>query len=161
MTTQAQGENTNQLIEIYKIHAAAADDVSRRRDSANRMYLGATTAVIIAMGVIARLGTGDVPWWTAIAGLGVLGALIESGWLGVIKAHRQLNEKKFEVLLELEKQLPFDFYQKEWGLMEEGKNPKVYREVTIAEKDLPRYFQWAFVVMTVGATVWGLVTTMS
>lgn len=67
MTTQAQGENTNQLIEIYKIHAAAADDVSRRRDSAIRMYLGATTAVIIAIGVIARFGTGDVPWWTVIA----------------------------------------------------------------------------------------------
>ena len=31
-------ERANGLLEMYKMHAQAADDVSRRRDSANRMH---------------------------------------------------------------------------------------------------------------------------
>lgn len=146
-------------LEIYKIHAAASDDVSRRRDSANRMYLGVTTSIVITMGIVGGWDDGGWRTWGSLTGLSALGWVVQAGWLGVIQSYRQLNRAKFAVLLELEKNLTFDFYTREWKEAGEGKDPAKYREATIAEKDLPRYLQWAFGVVGIaaaGAGVWTL-----
>ena len=152
MTDEQRNET---LLQIYKLHSGAVDDVSRRRAMANRMYLAATTAIGITMGVVGRLGEGAIALWGIEAGLAVLGALVQLGWLGVIKSHQQLNEHKCNVLIELEKELPFDFYSKEWKSMKEGREPKVYLQTTLAEKTLPKFFFWAYIVAGAAAALAG------
>lgn len=158
---EKRDNETAALIEIYKAHTRGVDEVSRRRAMANRMHLAATTSVGITMGVVGRFGSGDVPVWIVEAGLGVLGMLIQAGWLGVIKSHRQLNQHKCDTLLELEKRLPFDFYQKEWDAAKGGKDPKVYLEATIAERTLPKCFMAAFAAATAVTTTWGIVRCLN
>ena len=149
-----QSQEKTQLLEIYKIHAAAVDNVSRRREMANRTYLGATTAIGAAMALVTGLEGG--PMWGAGLGLAILGGLVQMGWKGVIQSHKQLNEHKCNTLLELEKQLPFDFYQKEWESMKKGEEPKVYLQTTIAEKRLPSILLMAFALAAVGFAAYGI-----
>ena len=144
------------LLEIYKIHAAAADDVSRRRDAANRMYLAITTTVVLVFGAITRFESGIIPTWLMIEILALIGILIQSAWLGVLKSYKQLNSGKFAVLSELEEKLPFAFYMKEWEILKEGKDREIYTKMTIAERYLPRIFQWTFVIIAVVSGAWGL-----
>ena len=150
------GPEAAQVLEIYKLHAQAADDVSRRRDSANRMYLAASTSVGITMGVAGRFGAEEVPAWIVLSALSVLGIVIQLGWLGVIKSYRQLNGKKFAVLLRLEKKLPFDFYTQEWKEMGEGRDKRRYVEMTIAERTLPKVLGVAFLIGGMMSAVWGV-----
>ncbi len=154
-------EKERQLLEIYKLHASAADDVSRRRDNANRMYLGATTSVGITLGVVARFGAGDVPAWAVVTAMSILGGLLQLGWLGVISSYRQLNAKKFAVLLRLERALPFDFYQQEWQEMGEGKDKSKYQEITLAERHLPKLFLAGFAVTSIGMVITRLAQSCS
>ena len=144
------------LLEIYKIHAAAADDVSRRRDAANRMYLAITTTIVLVFGIITRYGSGAIPTWLTIEILALIGVLIQSAWLGVLKSYKQLNSGKFVVLSELEKELPFAFYTKEWEVLKEGKDKEVYTKMTITERSLPRILQWIFAIIAVVSGAWGL-----
>lgn len=152
----AQSPNITELLEIYKTHAAAVDDVSRRREMANRMYLAATTTVAITMGIIGRFGTGEVPVWLVEAGMALVGMAIQWGWVGVIKSHRQLNEHKCMTLIDLEQHLPFAFYEKEYERMKKGEEPKVYFETTKAERLLPRVFMAAFTAVGATSVVWGI-----
>lgn len=73
-------EDKDRLLEIYKVHVAGADDGSRRRDGANGIFLAATTALVVTIGVIGRFGTGTIPEWTVIAGLSGAGFLIQCAW---------------------------------------------------------------------------------
>ena len=152
----SKGAEDAQLLEIYKLHAQAADDVSRRRDNANRMYLAASTSVGITMGVAGRFGAEEVPAWIVLSALSVLGVLMQLGWLGVIKSYRQLNSNKFAVLLRLEEKLPFDFYSQEWKEMGEGHDKRRYVEMTIAERTLPKVLGVVFLIAGVMSAVWGM-----
>ena len=145
------------LLEIYKVHAQAADDVSRRRDSANRMYLGASTAVGITMGVTTRVGTEEIAAWVVVLGLSCLGVLIQLGWLGVIDSYRQLNGAKFNILLKLEEKLEFDFYTQEYEVMGKGKDKRKYHELTLAERTLPRVLGVGFAAAGIVAIGWRVV----
>lgn len=129
-----------ELLEIYKVHAVAADDVSRRRDSANRMYLAATTAIFVVMGIALREGTFGIPTLIVIAFLSIIGALIQYAWIDVIDTYKQLNECKFKVLCELENEIAYSFYQKEWNHMKQGQN----KQMTVTEKNLPILLRLAF-----------------
>ena len=153
-------ERTNGLLEMYKIHAQAADDVSRRRDSANRMHLGATTSIGIALAIITRFGTGEVPEWVVVIVLCTLGGLVQLGWLGAIQSYRQLNQHKFSVLLEMEKELPFAFYTKEYDAYGRGSDGKLYRELTKVEKRLPWCFLGAFTIVGIAAAGWAAATNL-
>ena len=149
-------EDKDRLLEIYKVHAAGADDVSRRRDGADRIFLTATTALVVTIGVISRFGTGTIPGWIVIVGLAGAGFLIQCAWLGVLTSYKQLNSGKFKALHELEKMLPYAFYAKEWEAMRRGEDPKTYTKMTVAEGTLPRIFRGDFALLGLVALVSGI-----
>lgn len=159
---ETQDPRNQDLLEIYKIHAIAADDVSRRRDSANRMYLAATTAIAVVMGIAMRGGTGEIPTWIVTMILSVMGALIQSAWIDVINTYKQLNSCKFKVLHEIEEDMAYPFYRKEWEYMKQGQDPLVYKKMTVTEKKLPVLLRRGFWGCAVASSGWGIwtVTTM-
>lgn len=130
----AQEARNRELLEIYKIHAVAADDVSRRRDSANCMYFAASTAIVVIMGIALREGTAGILTLIVIMCLSVIGTLIQCAWINVIDAYRQLNDCKFEALREIENELAYPFYKREWDYMKQGQDPQVYNKMTATEK---------------------------
>ncbi len=147
--------DTNEILELYKLHAELADRVSQRREGANRLYVGLLTGVSILLAASLRFGTGGIPLWIIITAGGVLGAAIAVSWFIVIRSYRQLNTGKFAALDELESMLPFQFFRREWEILEKGENIKKYWKLTVVETIMP----WGFCVFFLGLIVVSLYYT--
>ncbi len=131
------GEDKGELLEIYKLHAELADRVSQRREGANRLYVSLLTVIPVLLAAFLRYGAGAIPVKAILTAGGVLGALLSASWYIVIRSYRQLNTGKFKALHELEKELAYPFFKREWELLEEGRNRSRYWKLTIVETGLP------------------------
>ena len=67
----------------------------------------------------------------------------------VIRSYRQLNTGKFATLTELEEQLPYQFFKREWELLEQGKSYKKYWKLTVVETGLSMIFLIMFVLILI------------
>ena len=130
----------NELLEIYKLQAELADRVSQRREGANRLYVGLLVGLALFLGIFVRFGVEDVPISIVFRTAGIIGAVLSVSWYVVIRSYRQLNSGKFAALHELEDQLAFPFFKREWELLDEGKKPGRYWQLTIVETGLPIIF---------------------
>ena len=137
------------LLEIYKLHAELADRVSQRREGANRLYIGLLVGLLVFVVALLRFGTGDGPGRIVVFGIGTVGALLSCSWYFVIRSHRQLNTGKFEVLQDLEKQLAYAFFTREWDRLSKGRDRRRYWRLTEVETSLP----WIFLAMFIGSVV--------
>ena len=89
-----------------------------------------------------------------MVGGGLTGLVLCFSWYIVIRSYRQLNTGKFTVLHELEKSLSFDFFQREWKALGEGKERlSKYLKLTVAETTLPILFGILFTILV----IWGFV----
>jgi hypothetical protein len=89
--------------DIYRLAVEMADRISARRGIANSFFLTINTAVL------ALLGSTDVRWYPAAAGIAVCVT-----WWAILKSYRDLNRVKFEIILALEGRLPTQLFGDEW-----------------------------------------------
>ncbi len=130
----------DQLLEIYKLHAELADRVSHRRDGSNRIYLSLLVGLTLFLGIFVRFGVEDLAAAIGFRIVAIVGAALAISWFIVIRSYRQLNTGKFAALHELEKQLAFPFFKREWELLGEGKQLNRYWRLTVVETGLPILF---------------------
>lgn len=128
------------LLELYKLHAELADRVSQRREGANRMYVSLVLGLAVFLAAMFRFGSGAVPVQAMLFVTSIIGALLTVSWYVVIRSYRQLNTGKFLALHELEKQLPYAFFTREWELLGEGTDAGRYWKLTVVEIGLPCIF---------------------
>ena len=149
---EAEAES-EQLLGIYKLHAELADHVSQRREGANRLYIGLFSGLLVLLAALLRFGVGDAldpRIAIAIAGLGILFVVCLSlSWWSVLQTYRQLNGRKFEMLHDLEKRLPYDPFTREW------KSQRKYWRLTHAEKSLPLLFCLVSVAL-LAVVIWSI-----
>lgn len=138
------GDRADKILDLYKLHAHLADRVSQRREGANRLYAGMLTAFVAFTGALIRFGDGSVPTILTVAS--VVGIFLSISWYIVIRSYRQLNSGKFKALHEMEKELPYPFFKREWELLKEGKDYRRYAKLTVVETLLPSSFFILFVV---------------
>ena len=100
----AAAELPGNYFELYKLAVEMADRISARRGLANSFFLTANT------GVVAVLGSQDVRWYLAAAGV-----IVAVTWWALLKSYRDLNTAKFEIILAMEERLPVRVYGDEWN----------------------------------------------
>ena len=137
-------DRADKILDLYKLHAHLADRVSQRREGANRLYAGMLTTFVAFTGALVRFGDGPVP--TVLAVASVVGIFLSLSWYIVIQSYRQLNSGKFKALQEMEKELPYPFFKREWELLKGGKDYRSYAKLTVVETILPTSFLLLFVV---------------
>lgn len=121
----AEGDN---LLEIYKLHSELTDNVSERRQSANRIYAGILGAVLVLAGGFLRFAsTDDSNIEFILVATGLVLVFVSISWCITILGFRQLNRIKFIVLHELEESLPYQFYVAEWRHERKVRLYKLYR----------------------------------
>jgi len=91
------------FLELFKLAVEMADRVSARRATANSFFLAVNT------GLAAFVGSQDLRWYVAAAGI-----LFAAVWWALLKSYRDLNDAKFQVILEMEKRLPVPVFGDEW-----------------------------------------------
>lgn len=100
----AAAELTAHYFELYKMTVEMADRISARRGAANSFFLTVST------GVAALLGTKDMRWYVAVAGI-----VVAVSWWALLRSYRDLNSAKFAVILAMEERLPVKVYGDEWA----------------------------------------------
>lgn len=114
--------NSAELTEIYSTYISALLNTEGKRQNANQIYLTISLAVVTAYSTIEGF-----PKIYAVLMIGFV-ALI---WLLTISFYRNLARAKFKVLLELEKQLVFAAFTKEWEAM-----PTAHRMVGLTRLEI-------------------------
>lgn len=147
-------ENSHrELFDLYRLHAELADRVSQRREGANRLFVSLLTGLMVFLAALLRLGTGDLGANAVMFFFGIAGVMLSAAWFVVIRSYRQLNTGKFEALHELERHIPYPFFQREWELLREGRDFRRYWRLTVVETSLPIIFFLLFLAVIVFAAI--------
>jgi hypothetical protein len=137
------------LFEQYKLYVESADRISQRRSSTNSFLLTVNASLVTLYGLTAPLKPlGAAAWHLLVP---IAGILVCIAWLSLVENYRNLNSVKFNVIHELEKQLPVSLYAHEWQLLEHGKG-SVYKPVTHIEQWIPV----VFILLYIGLGVYSL-----
>ena len=148
---QAYGELYEQhRFDQYKLAVEMADRVSGRRMQANSFFLGVNTVLLTIFPTLVK---------EKIL-LGILGALPFLAlvifcfvWWRIVRSYRQLNTGKYQVILELEQQLPVAPYAAEWIALGEGKNPQLSLPLTHVENWVPSLFGALYMLLLAAVLV--------
>jgi len=146
-TPQPPGEDRQELLELYKLHAELADRASQRREGANRLFVALLTGIFVFFGTMVRSGAGGLPIWPILLIGSAFGMALCVAWYILIRSYRQLNTGKFKALHELEQRLTYPFFTREWELLKQGKDFHRYWQLTVVENFLPVIFLVLFVFL--------------
>lgn len=138
--------NQEELIELYKLHAELADRVSQRREGANRLFVTLLTGLMVAVVAVTTTNSTE-PDKIFLPIIGSIGIALSISWYIIIRSYRQLNTGKFAALQELEENLAYPFFTREWELLDKGKKQRTYWKLTVVERLLPILFSIVSIVL--------------
>lgn len=131
------------IFEQYKLYVESADRISQRRSSVNTFFMTANSIMITVIG-INGFDIKKYSWLIAISGI-----VLSYAWFYLLHSYKLLNSGKFQVIHEIEKQLPFNLYAYEWHILEEGKNRAKYWPISHLEKILPTFFMIVYILFEI------------
>ena len=134
------------LLEQYRIAVGSADNVSARREGSNKYYLSVNS---ILVGFALYNGdSANVSEWIVI-GMAVFGLIVSVVWWFALADYRALNSAKFKLIHEMEADLPFAFFEREWKLLKNGKDFNTYKKLSRVERTLPAIFGLVYFVIII------------
>ena len=141
-------EYDKHLFEQYKIYLEMADRISARRMLANSFFVSVNTALVAVVAMMVKERVVVNNWLIIISPLIAVLALCYV-WYEIIRAYRQLNSGKFQVIHEIEKILPIKPYHAEWIALRKGEDKKKYFPLSHIEKYVPILFAVIYVSLSV------------
>ena len=99
----------NILFETYKLHAELAERVAVLREGVNKLYVGIVVSVLAASVLVYRLAPDTETVWV----LPSLGLLVSVSWIVSLQSVTGRLSAKHNVLVALEAELPFRFFELE------------------------------------------------
>lgn len=131
------------VMDQYKLYVEMADRISQRRNNTNTFFISINAALFATSKFF-----GD-PDSIQMFFVCVLGMVISIAWFFILSSYRQLNSKKYDVILEIEKQLPIMGYTYEWELMKKDRGLDRYIPLSLIESVVPLVFVAAYIIMEV------------
>jgi len=125
------------LMEQYKIYVEMADRVSARRSQTNKFYIALLTALLAILSTITEKNFFSEHQLQIYFLLSFIGISLNYVWYKNLKSYRQLNRAKYKIVQEIEQQLPFHCYEKEWELLGKGEDSEKYNPFTKIEANVP------------------------
>lgn len=132
------------FLEQYKLYVQMTDNISNRRESTNKFYLAILSGLLAALSALKAV-TANTSLMIIVAS--ILGICICGAWIVNIRSYKNLNSAKFDVILEMEKRLPYQPYEKEWELIKQKR--KRYVRLTHVEMVIPILFALSFLMLII------------
>lgn len=161
-------------VEIYKLHAQLASDLSNRLAAINRFYPTIMSGLIVIYFTflqrkgeifpdefmntfVVGISSGifpDEPMKALIIGIstvttGILGCLFSALWFSSIESYLGRISRKYEILKKLEDEFEFQFFKQEWELLGEEKKSESYEQRSWFETYLPIGFLSTFFLIII------------
>lgn len=146
------GERGQQRIAQYNTYVNTTLDVSNRRLKNNRFYVVLLSGTLAVISVLAET---EIIQTAGLLLAGAAGFLLCVLWYLSIVSYKQLNSGKYEVVAEMEEELPFAPFTREWDVLEEGNDPRTYITHTRVERKIPWLLAAPYLIITLYA-VWEL-----
>lgn len=124
----------------YENFIESANQISMNRMSANKFFMTINSFLLTTFGIFID----KLAWATWI--IPVLGIIISIIWFTQIKSYSTLNSAKFEVINEIEEDLPLHLYKKEWDII---KNNTKYKTLSKVEQKIPLAFGSVFLILLI------------
>ena len=103
------------LFETYKLHAELAQRVDEAREGLNKIFSGMVSSIVVASVLLQRFVPDSETIWI----FPTLGFVISLSWIISLKSLTGKLSAKHDLLIVLEKELPFDFLTQENRSFEE------------------------------------------
>ena len=103
------------LFETYKLHAELAQRVDEVRESLNKIFSAMVSSIVVASVLLQRFVPDSETIWV----FPTLGLVISLSWIISLKSLTGKLSAKHDLLIVLEKELPFDFLTQENHSFEE------------------------------------------
>lgn len=134
------------FLEQYKIYLESIEKTSDRRQSANNYFLTANTVLVSILALSFQTEfLKNIFWFKLfVAIIGILFCII---FCFLIRAYKQLNTGKFNVLHKIESKLPLSLYDYEWEVLGEGKDKNKYYPFSHIELLIPWIFGIVYFVL--------------
>ena len=128
---QSEGSQ-DQLIEIYRLQAQLADNISNRRTTIHKFYLLLMSGLALIFPTFFKLPTeirSQVSIEFLIVGMALLGIPLSVVWFILINSNLRQSMVKYEALKRLEDKLDYQFFRDEWAFLERyGKSMYCHRK---------------------------------
>ena len=135
------------LIEQYKTYVEMTDRVSSRRTQIGQFYISLLSGLLVLLSLVVGSGSFGNMLNIIFVAVAVLGIALCTIWSINIRSYKQLNKGKFKVIHEIEEQLPFPCYTREWEILEEGKKSGKYLQLTRVEQYVPLALSVPFLIL--------------
>ena len=140
------------LLEQYKLYVQMADNVSARRSQTNQFYISVVSALLAVVALVGKLFGGEINSRPGLINISfiaitVLGLGLCLIWFANLLSYRQLNTGKFTVIHEMEEQLPYPCYDREWDVLGRGTSPRKYLPLTHIEQYVPAIVAVPFLIV--------------
>lgn len=146
---QLNDSDRTALLEQYKLYVEMADRVSSRRVEANKLYSTLMTG-LLAFVPFALAESERHQLSSLILGmLGIFGLTLSVVWMININSYKQLNSLKFAVIHEMEAQLVFAPYDREWQLLRDKASGRQYLRLSKVERYVPALLSIPYIVLVV------------
>lgn len=149
----------NLLFEQYKVYVEMMDRTSGRRAETNKFYItllsGLLAFLTFLLGRQFCIGYEEI----VIGLFAVLGLILCWIWHSNIQSYRQLSSGKFKIIHEMEKELPYECFKREWDVLKASN----YKRLTKVEQWVPKIMAVPYtllLVYTIAHFVYGLFTTL-
>lgn len=151
-------------LEIYKMAVEMADRVSVRRMTANGFFLTLNTTLSGILGFMYSKLAEDKR--AVLIFMSAVGIVVATTWFFTIRSYRRLNKAKYQVINEMEKDLPYQNFTDEWELLKRKTAEDIemagwrkrwikfkdrYTDLTNIESVVPILFGLIYVFILVGA----------
>lgn len=110
--------NSADLIKQYDIYARDLGNIGTRHSQTSSMYVSILSALLVFLSLTGEDKPLGEIGYVAILSVAFLGMLICVLWYLHIQSFGCLYRAKFGVLREMEQQLPFHCYKREWELLD-------------------------------------------
>lgn len=136
----------NHFLEQYKMYLESIEKTSDRRQSANNYFLTANTVLVSILALSFQTDFLKNIFWFKLF-VAIIGILFCVVFWFLIRAYKQLNTGKFNVLHKIESKLPLSLYNYEWEVLGAGKDKKKYYPFSHIELFIPWIFGIVYFVL--------------
>ena len=119
-------DEESELLQQYKHFASTSNEVSNRRLKTNRFYVSLLSGILVVLPLVLDLDNLTDIRLVAILIIGFVGVVLCILWFFNILSYKQLNKGKYKVIHEMEEDLPYACFKREWEILGEGEDISRY-----------------------------------
>ncbi len=140
------------LLEQYKLAVEMAHNISSMRQSANNYYIGILSAFALLYSMLEKVPSPAAR--DALAyGIPIIAVVLCVMWGLLLASYRRINAAKYEVIIEMEAELPAAPYAREWEKLRGLRGAHLH--LTKIEAAVPVLFGLAFVALILKSVLSG------